>query len=565
MTKLLKQIIIVAVITTTILAKSYKILSTDIESYINQDGTVDFIETREFSFKGDYTFVYQVIPKKGFDSIFDIQVFENETPYVNNDSKEKGTFLIEERGRSYRIYLYHSSSNENKTFTIKYSLKNPFTVGPFDSQFYWVYLSNDWDKSPGDVSITQSFTGSLSKDPYHELEWPLNSRKYNFEIKQDGISFKSSNFSKKNEMKLRTIFSSSYLPQQSINNEFFSLANVKKEKRDFKLANYFILLLLIFSIFVFVSFYRRCYKKHKIEVDENKSYNTFPSSDHPIVINSLFFRELTMGPTGGGVLSTLFELAAAKKISIVVVEHGWKIFKSKKLKITIHNTNLIDLKSDFAKLLLNRMNKFGKETTFSNVFSDMSSKHSEWKKLKVEGLYKNAWVDKSSRDEKFRMAILQFFINAVVIFCSIYYKTLLGVFSILPFIFLIATLVGSRLTKEGQKIYNEWTVFMTQLKEGKIDIKNFDPDLLLQYCIALGTQPEELKSIIKNIESEHSDGFIWMYHSGDAASFSSAASMVSDIASTGTTISASFHGGDGAGGGGAGGGGAGGGGGGGAG
>ena len=61
MKKLLKQIIIVSVITTTILAKSYKILSTDIESYINQDGTVDFIETREFSFEGDYTFVYQVL------------------------------------------------------------------------------------------------------------------------------------------------------------------------------------------------------------------------------------------------------------------------------------------------------------------------------------------------------------------------------------------------------------------------------------------------------------------------------------------------------------------------
>ena len=92
MKKLLKQIIIVAVITTTILAKSYKILSTDIESYINQDGTVDFIETREFSFEGDYTFVYQVIPKKGFDSIFDIQVLENGIPYTNADTKEKGTF-----------------------------------------------------------------------------------------------------------------------------------------------------------------------------------------------------------------------------------------------------------------------------------------------------------------------------------------------------------------------------------------------------------------------------------------------------------------------------------------
>ena len=57
--------------------KSYKILSTDIQTLINDDGTIDFVETREFSFKGSFTFVYQVIPKRGFDKIYDIQVFED--------------------------------------------------------------------------------------------------------------------------------------------------------------------------------------------------------------------------------------------------------------------------------------------------------------------------------------------------------------------------------------------------------------------------------------------------------------------------------------------------------
>ncbi len=119
--------------------------------------------------------------------------------------------------------------------------------------------------------------------------------------------------------------------------------------------------------------------------------------------------------------------------------------------------------------------------------------------------------------------------------------------------FFIIIIASSRLTKEGQLLYNQWGLFMSKLKKGKIDIKKFDPDLMLQYCLALGTQPEELKSIIKNIESEHTDGFLWIGNRGDTSSFSSAASMVSDIASTGTTISASFAG-DGGGGGGAGGG-----------
>lgn len=169
----------------------------------------------------------------------------------------------------------------------------------------------------------------------------------------------------------------------------------------------------------------------------------------------------------------------------------------------------------------------------------------------------------SYQDEKYRLAILQFLILNIIIFCAIWFQTFLGFVSIAPFIFFIITIAGSRLTKEGQLLYDQWGLFMSKLKEGEIDIKKFDPDLMLQYCLALGTQPEELKSIIKNIESEHTDSFVWMGHGGDTSSLSSAASMVSDIASTGTTISASFAG-DGGGGGGAGGGGAGGGGGGGA-
>ena len=106
--------------TSTAADKSYKILSTDIQTTINNDGTVNFIETREFSFKGNFTFVYQDIPKRGYKKIYDIQVLENDLAYFNKDTKLEGTFFIDERKNFYRIYLYHDSSNENKKFTVKY-------------------------------------------------------------------------------------------------------------------------------------------------------------------------------------------------------------------------------------------------------------------------------------------------------------------------------------------------------------------------------------------------------------------------------------------------------------
>lgn len=542
--------------------KSYKILSTDIQTTINSDGTINFVETREFSFKGDFTFVYQVIPKRGFDKIYDIQVSENGVVYLNKDTKQDGTFLIDERKNSYRIYLYHNSSNENKKFTVKYTLENPFTIGEKDSQFYWIYLSDRWDKRPGDLYITQKFSSKIQEnDIIYDIVYPSNSKKYEFNTDNSSFSFFSSDFSRNNEMKLRTIFPSSYFVNVKVNNENFSLANLEEKKRNKDLVQYFIAFLVLFSTVSFISYYRRNLKKFKLDIDENQQFKSFPSDHHPVVINGLIYRELTLGPTGFGILSTLFELGSLKKLSIEVIEKG-KWFKSKRLKVTIHNTDMDDVQSSFARLLLTRLRKFGKKTTFKDVFSEFQMRSHKWKKLKTEELSRNGWVDTSGSDEKYRLSIIQFLIVGVIIAFSIIFKTFIGFLSILPFTFFLSTLLGSRLTKEGQSFYNQWGLFIHQLSENKIDVKHFDPELLLQYCVALGVQPDSLKKVVENVEYQHDGSYMWMYH-GSGSDVGSVASIVSDIATTGTTVSAAY-GGDGGGGAGGGGGGAGGGGGGGA-
>jgi len=111
---------------------------------------------------------------------------------------------------------------------------------------------------------------------------------------------------------------------------------------------------------------------------------------------------------------------------------------------------------------------------------------------------------------------------------------------------------------EGQSLFNQWGLFNSQLSENKIDVSHFDADLLLQYCLALGLQPKSLESVIKRIEDEHDGAFVWMYHGGGYSSTSSMASIISDVATTGTAISASYGGDGGGAGGGAGGGGGGG-------
>ena len=104
---------------------------------------------------------------------------------------------------------------------------------------------------------------------------------------------------------------------------------LEEKKRNKELVQYFIGFLALFSIVSFISYYRRNLKKFKLDIDENQQFTSFPSDHHPVVINGLIYRELTLGPTGSGILSTLFELGSLKKISIEVIEKG-KWFKSKR-------------------------------------------------------------------------------------------------------------------------------------------------------------------------------------------------------------------------------------------
>ena len=58
-------------------------------------------------------------------------------------------------------------------------------------------------------------------------------------------------------------------------------------------------------------------------------------------------------------------------------------------------------------------------------------------------------------------------------------------FIIIPSIMLLIIALGSRLTIEGQELYLRWYAFGDALQKNKLNIQDFEPDLLLQYCICL--------------------------------------------------------------------------------
>lgn len=558
----IKKILLFIFLSLTIVqaqSKSYKILSTNIESNILKEGIVEIQETRVYSFKGNYSFVYRDIRKKGYDQLYDIQVLEGDKAYLNTEIKEDGNFRIESRDRYYRIYWYHSSKDENKTFTLKYKLKNPFTVGKTDAQFRWVYLDDKFDKRPGKLNLTQKFDGIIDTNAIDfSVEQPIRSKKYKFSKKENGMfELSSDSFSKKNVLQLRTIFPTSYLSNSSINNEEFSLAGLLLEERNQRLAIYGIIAMTLFSLLIGINFIRKYLNDHKVEISDDINFTEFPSNHHPVLIGWLIWRYPSVSATG--ILGTLFELASKKKVHLETVESGKWIFKSKKLKVDVINPDTSDLSNSFSKLLLDRILTIGTNTYFSKIWYKYSFSSSKWKQNRTKKIKELGWLDSSGDQERANLLLLQVIISISIIGLSIIYGIFWGAFfTIIPSIMLLIISFGSRLTKEGQELFLRWCAFGDALKKNKLNIQDFEPDLLLQYCIIMGMHGEELKNVI---DKANQDGtcFIW-YGGGTPSDVSTITAGIADIATTGTAISASYggDGGGGAGGGGAGGGGGGG-------
>ena len=94
--------------------KSYNIVSTDIIAVINQNGTIDFSETREFNFKGDFTFVYQDIPKRGFDQLLEIlEPIEAEIVALSLNDQQEALTQPEQPSQPLLSCVVHSTEARN--------------------------------------------------------------------------------------------------------------------------------------------------------------------------------------------------------------------------------------------------------------------------------------------------------------------------------------------------------------------------------------------------------------------------------------------------------------------
>jgi len=149
-------------------AKSVSIPSVDIVGTIRKDGTVQIIEKRTIDFNGDFTYGFYDLPKAGFGSIDEFSISDGSTPFVLDkiQTKKNGTYFIEDQLDKTKILYYFTASNEKKTFTIQYVIKDSIALYEDFGQFYWKLQGDGWDFPIQSFTAVLKWESAIQKDMY---------------------------------------------------------------------------------------------------------------------------------------------------------------------------------------------------------------------------------------------------------------------------------------------------------------------------------------------------------------------------------------------------------------
>lgn len=217
-------------------AKSYEIPEIRIEVSINEDGTVLITEQLTYNFDGSFSWAQYRLPKQGFTRIKDIRISENGASYLNKNNEEQGTFSVSESNEYIQIKWNFNAEDEQRTFTISYTLEGALTIGPKWSQFFWNYLSDDREKATEQLDILINFPEEVSPDSLHVwTRRPLG--RMNLQKEQGQFTISGRNIDDNDFAKVRTLFPTSIFDSPKITNPDFTLNQVRSEEETYDQKN----------------------------------------------------------------------------------------------------------------------------------------------------------------------------------------------------------------------------------------------------------------------------------------------------------------------------------------
>lgn len=316
--KLIKRIIFIVIFFLVILlftnkvqAKSYVIENMDIQASIQKDGTVEVSHTLTYKFNGEYNGIFINIPydlkdeeydkirkqTSGLnDSLYNAKGVEIlEVSQIHNDTNikyekvssaqngERGVYQITPNNGVYNIKIYSPSSNQKKTFNIKYNLKNLCVRHNDIGELYYNFIGGGWETTIEKLNIDILLPNNTDEKLYVFGHGPYNG--VSRIISKNRVNFKVENVRPKQYVATRVMFSLLNIPNTSKKSNINALSLIladenriienKEQKNKFTIKVIIFACILLVYWLVLILIYEKDKKYKVVEITEDELFEKY--------------------------------------------------------------------------------------------------------------------------------------------------------------------------------------------------------------------------------------------------------------------------------------------------
>ncbi|MDR9418042.1 DUF2207 family protein [Gracilimonas sp.] len=541
-------------------AKDYSIPTIQVDVHVDENGTITITEHRTYVFDGSYSWANYRLPKTGYSAMQNIRITEGDRAFTNLNTEEPGTFLVEESDEAFNIKWFFEAEDEERTFTVTYTLEDALVIGPEWSEFFWTYVASGREKSTDDLDILIQLPYMVPDSSLHswvrEPGWDITTDFYD-----NGFQFTGENISRSQAVTIRTVFPTSVFDENSVqvSDSDFSLTLAREQEDNFReeqrraaeeeersqaLAIEISIVIAGLSIIAFIFFYRKYGSRHKVNLSANESI-MLPGREKPAAIGWLLMNRTV---TYSFITATLLDLARRKYFKVEEKEpdpdeKSW-LSSNDDSHFTVHRTDK-PAEQDMTEYELSLLNYVEKRITekghkFEDIFkfseSDASKWFYSWKKKLKSYCKSKEWVDPTSYKGLWWNIGIQSILLTASIFGIFLIHPLMG-FTVLVVLFgWLLSFAIVRRTPKGEELYQRWKNYLKALKSAKEHSISQDKlGLHFIYGIAFGLNQDQIESLFEQNPGAVSAIYWIVLLPNSTSSPADMANSLSNLAATGST------------------------------
>ena len=554
-------------------ARDYSYPALDVTIWLQSDGSMLVQEDRSFRFWGRYSEGFRTFPTDGMARFSDFEVWEGNTPYQWDESRQPGTKQLIENNQEKELQWFYQARDTTRVFSIRFRVDGAMQRFEDVAVLHYQVISPDWDKPISDISVT-----IIPPEPIeaHEVrQWWHGSLHITSETHTDGrVTATLPELQANRYMEVRALYPQELFPglpplhglaapdimaEEAAWADEANRIRLEEAERERRRAQrhetgrQLAIPLSLLIIMGWVWLYRTYGRRPQPEEEPDQHTQVVPD-EKPALVNYIMMGEMI---TNDALLATLFDLADNNILSIREQEKQGRTFPGMSKTDTIvvvdrqawgqQKENILPYENMLLTFLFDDLANGRNEINLSSLKKDKTRVMTffrEWsKQVKKEGRARS-WFDERSRKGR-NIGLVT---GGVLFFAGILLVVFFGPYMIsipaLSLVFFIASLFIMHHTVQGKKVLRQWRKIRKLLKRvHKEPLKNNPGNEILAryviYGIALGLGKYHLRRFLRQLDKEGYYNYLpWMImHSSSNRSYGDVISNM--VTSTASTMSSS--------------------------